>query len=598
MRRGVHFWQVNAAKSRTIPRPLWRAAIAAIFLTVSLQAVVRCEASSDGSPGRSAGGDSLSVLRVEDDLMVRWSCQPFQKTVLLTLDGGAEWKAMDEAYATDPETQYYCVPRELQKGFFRTGSEELQEFPRLRIMMPGRFISGLPTPIRVEVLRGDGCVDWEVWEGEIALAISPAHACSPAGPLVVHNGIASSLLSFSGSGKGSIRAEFGGESAVKDIEWLEVLGEASVAGELADAVTVWKPGDGVIHVTDDVTIPPGRLLRIYPDTIVLLDPKKSISVRGAIESLGTVEHPVLFAAADPDNPWGEISHAHTSSKSTYRGTFFIGGGDSPAAGHTDRGPVIRVSHAEIEFVHCNVVDNYGKGLYSSHGNLTFTHCLFSRSAMGMEVVDTNIAVDRCFFLEMPMGGDVGDNDPLYLHGGGDMSVTNSIFAIGGDDGIDTLSSQPVIENCIVHGFLDKGITVYYGTTRIRNCLITSNDYGISAKGDGTNVYADRTTVVGNRCTLQSRDKYNVPDAVIKFYVTNSIFWGTEREIQTDYPLEHISITYSVVQGAEPFPGEGNITDDPLFVDPEHNNFRLDENSPCRGTGQDGVDMGVAYEDLP
>jgi len=154
----------------------------------------------------------------------------------------------------------------------------------------------------------------------------------------------------------------------------------------------------------------------------------------------------------------------------------------------------------------------------------------------------------------------------------------------------------LIENCIVHGFLDKGITVYYGAPRINNCLVLYNDYGISAKGDGTDVYVDKTTVAGNRCSLQSRDKYGVPDAAIKYFVTNSIVWDSDVAIQTDYPIEDISITYSVVPGAEPFPGDGNITDDPLFIEPNANNFRLDEDSPCRGAGQNGVDMGFAYPD--
>lgn len=594
----VPFRQIAFFGSEAVRRLLYRL-LGAAALTFFSQPLARGGILSANHLRQITDEERISIIRVEDDLMVRWFCPPFQKTSLFILNANGEWKGMDGASAAAAETQFYCVPRESRRSLFRTSFEELQEFPRLRLMAPSRFISGLPTPIRIEVLRGDGCLDWEVWEAEFQLSASGDGVTLSPDTLFLHNGVASGLLTIEGDGEAAIRADYESSSADRTISALPPSpGEMTVAGELTRTITTWKPVDGVIHVTDNVTIPTGHLLRIYPDTIVLLDPKKSITVNGAIESLGTVEHPVLFTAADPDNPWGEISHADTSGKSVYRGTFFIGGGDSPGAGHTGRGPVIRVNHAEIEFDHCNIMDNYGKGLYGSHGNLTFTHCLFSRCAMGMEVVDTDIVVDRCFFLEMPMGGDIADNDPIYLHGGGDMSVTNSIFAIGGDDGIDTLGSHPVIENCIVRGFLDKGVTVYYGTTRIKNCLILSNDYGISAKGDGTNVYVDNTTIAGNRCTLQSRNKYNVPDAVIKYYVTNSILWGTEREIQTDYPIEDISITYSVVQGAEPFPGDGNSTDDPLFVDSDANNFRLDRDSPCRGAGENGVDMGCVYADLP
>jgi len=596
MNMPIRFPEIRLAELRAIRRlSCWRIIVATLLVLV-LQPLGFCEFLSAGHRWKSTGEESISIVRVKDDLMVEWVCPAFQKTSLVTLGADGEWKAMDEAWTPTQETQYYSLRRDSRRGFFRTSSEELQQFPRMRMMMPRRFISGLPTPVRVEVLKGNGSVDWEVWEGETFLSSFNSNVRVFPATFSLHNGVASGLVSIEGIGEATVIAEFSGEWADRSVASLDPAGEMTVAGELSDPVTIWKPGDGVIHVTDDVTIPAEHLLEVYPDTIVLLDPKKSIIVHGTIVSLGTVEHPVLFAAADPENPWGEISHADTSTKSTYKGTFFIGGGDSPAAGHTGRGPVIRVNHAEIEFDYCNIMDNYGKGLYGSHGNLTFTHCLFSRSAMGMEVVNTDIGVDKCFFLEMPMGGDVGDNDPIYLHGGGDMSVTNSVFAIGGDDGIDTLSSQPLIENCIVHGFLDKGITVYYGAPRINNCLVLYNDYGISAKGDGTDVYVDKTTVAGNRCSLQSRDKYGVPDAVIKYFVTNSIVWDTGVAIQTDYPIEDISITYSVVPAAEPFPGDGNITDDPRFVEPDANDFRLDEDSPCRGAGQNGVDMGFAYPD--
>lgn len=539
--------------------------------------------------------ESITVVRVKDDLLVKWLCPAFQETSLFVLNGNGQWEAMDGAFTVDTETQYSCLGRDLRAGFFRTSFEELQEFPRFRIMMPSRSVFGLPTPMRVELLRPDAFLDWEVWESVLSLNLNGENIPSA---LPLYNGIASGLLPGTISSGGSLIVCAEGECATKTIELIPLEYGLAVAGELSDALTVWTPNDGIIHVTDNVTIPAGNTLRIYPDTIILLDAKKSITVRGTIECLGTVEHPVVFAAADPENPWGQIHHDQTATRSSYKGTFFIGGGDSSGAGHTERGPVVRVGGSEVEFEYCNFMDNYGKGLYASGGDLTFRRCHFARSAMGMEAVNVNIAIDRCSFTEMPMGGDVGDNDPLYLNGSGTMSVTNSIFALGGDDGIDLLSSSPVIDNCIIHGFVDKGISVYFGAPQIRNCLILDNDYGISAKGDGTDVYVDGTTIVQNRVSIQARNKYNEPDAVVRYYITNSILWEHTAAVQTDYPLDDISITYSCMQGAVPFPGEGNIIVDPRFVAPAANNFRLQQDSPCLGSGKEGADMGFPYPEGP
>ncbi len=573
-------------------RQLIPLALTALFI----QCVGLGQNRSASAPRGAFAEEGISIVRVKEDIIVKWFCPGFRKTSLFILNGDEQWEATDSAYAVAPETQYFCLGRDVGSGFFRTSQEGLQEFPRLRVMLPARYVSGLPLPVRVDALRSDGSVDWEAWEGEVSV-LSPDNLVliSPE-TLELHNGVASGLLTVDGTGSPMVSFGFDDHSAEKETRSIAADDEVQVTGELSDTLTAWTPNDGIIHITDDVTLPAGNTLQIYPDTIILLDPKVAITVHGTIECLGTVEHPVLFAAADPDNPWGQIHHDHPSAKSVYRGTFFIGGGDSSGAGHTGRGPVIRVSDAEIEFDYCNFMDNYGKGLYAGGGDLSFKHCLFSRSAMGMEVVNVDIAIDRCYFVEMPLGGDVADNDPLYLHGSGEMSVTNSVFAMGGDDGIDLLSSSPVIENCVVHGFLDKGISVYYGAPRINNCLIFDNDYGISAKGDPTDVYVDRATIVRNRVSIQSRDKYGVPDAVIKYYVTNSILWEHDRAVQTDYPVEDISITYCDIEGAEPYVGEGNIADDPQFLDPNGNNFRLEADSPCRGAGIDGGDMGFLYPD--
>jgi hypothetical protein len=569
------------------------------WLSLFLQPVVGSESVSLSIASETPIQESISVVRIKDDLMVRWLCPGLQKTSLFVLNGDEQWEAAESAFTLDPETQYLCLPQEVRVGFFRTSQEVLQEFPRLWVMMPARYVSGLPLPVRVEAMRPDGSVDWEVWDGQVSILSSHGGVSVSPQTLDLHSGVASGLLTIEGTGSPIVSFGFDGSSVDKSSQSVSPENEVQIAGELSDSLTVWTPNDGIIHVTDNLTLPVGNTLRIYPDTIILLDAKKSITVRGTIESLGTVEHPVLFAAADPQNPWGQIHHDHTAIKSSYQGTFFVGGGDSSSAGHTERGPVIRVSNAEIEFDYCSVMDNYGKGLYASGGNLTFNHCHFARSAMGMEVVNVNIAIDRCSFIEMPMGGDVADNDPLYLNGSGNMSVTNSIFAIGGDDGIDLLSSSPVIENCVIHGFLDKGISVYFGAPHISNCLILDNDYGISAKGDGTDAYVDRTTIVKNRVNIQSRNKYNEPNAIIKYYITNSILWEhTTAAVQTDYPLDDISITYSCVEGAAPFPGVGNINDDPRFVNPLANDFRLQNDSRCLGSGKDGADMGFTYPDSP
>ena len=70
-------------------------------------------------------------------------------------------------------------------------------------------------------------------------------------------------------------------------------------------------------------------------------------------------------------------------------------------------------------------------------------------------------------------------------------------------------------------------------------------------------------------------------------VTNSIFWNDSLMVEV---VGSVDISFSNILGG--WEGEGNIDVDPLFCNPDSNNFTLAENSPCVGTGQNSTNMGT------
>jgi hypothetical protein len=231
--------------------------------------------------------------------------------------------------------------------------------------------------------------------------------------------------------------------------------------------------------------------------------------------------------------------------------------------------------------------------------LTFTDTLFTRAVMGPEIAGTALVFQNGWIVDMR---NKDDADGIYIHSQlakQTCILTGSVIAGTDDDGIDTLGSDLVVEDCIVRGCKDKAVSVYGGETTLLHCLLVGNNLApedptiaaIAAKTleNGTAIVnLDHTTLVATRAPghvdagLQSHNKYGVKRGTIIYNVTNSIVDATEPvSVQTPYLKSDFHISYCDIVGLV-WPGPGNLTADPQFVDPEHGDYRLGDGSPCLG----------------
>ena len=150
-------------------------------------------------------------------------------------------------------------------------------------------------------------------------------------------------------------------------------------------------------------------------------------------------------------------------------------------------------------------------------------------------------------------------------------------------------SSPTITNCTISGnegtATGGGIESDAGSSAIiTNCAITGNTAG---NGGGIYGYVSSSTITnctisGNSATL-SGGGICLDNASAS--VTNSILWG-------NVPDQHYvanggqfsSLTYSDIDNELGETGNGNIRQDPLFVDPANGDFRLQPTSPCIDAG--------------
>ncbi|MEM7391801.1 MAG: right-handed parallel beta-helix repeat-containing protein, partial [Verrucomicrobiota bacterium] len=160
------------------------------------------------------------------------------------------------------------------------------------------------------------------------------------------------------------------------------------------------------------------------------------------------------------------------------------------------------------------------------------------------------------------------------------------------------SIRPLVENCLLHDYMDKGISVGDGDVgagatvelRVRNCLIYNVGRGIEIK-DASSATISNCTIADSNVGFLGRTSegggagifsnvYNVilSNLIIPvFQATNTFF----------------DINYSNIEGVD-WPGTSNRNVDPLFLDPADHDYRLSPTSPLRGAGMGGQDMGVIW----
>ncbi|MCZ6543319.1 MAG: right-handed parallel beta-helix repeat-containing protein [Planctomycetota bacterium] len=224
---------------------------------------------------------------------------------------------------------------------------------------------------------------------------------------------------------------------------------------------------------------------------------------------------------------------------------------------------------------CCGPDSLGGGMYNEDSSPTVINCTFDENAAarggGMYNFDSSPTVANCTF------------------------NGNSVAGAGG--GMYNRSSSPTITNCTFSGNSvtdiggGGGMFNFDGSSpTITNCTFSGN-VAFTSGGGITNSSLSIPTITN--CTFSGNVAGSAGEAIYSFSsgsatVTNCIVWGNGFRKISGNPH---TITYSDVEGG--WPGIGNIGSNPMFVDPNNGNYRLQSGSPCIDTGDNtAVPEGV------
>jgi hypothetical protein len=187
---------------------------------------------------------------------------------------------------------------------------------------------------------------------------------------------------------------------------------------------------------------------------------------------------------------------------------------------------------------------------------------------------------------------------------------NSAYSAGG--GMYNYSSSPTVVNCTFsqnstfggeyggHG----GGMYNYGNdpnANVTNCTFAGNSAtfggGMYNYGNDPNANVTNCTFAGNSAVASGGGMYNYQG---NSTLTNCILWGNTASDPNNLQIynneSYPAVSYSDIQGDELYPGTGNIDADPLFVDADNGDLRLQAGSPCIDTGSNvAVPTGITID---
>ncbi len=271
-------------------------------------------------------------------------------------------------------------------------------------------------------------------------------------------------------------------------------------------------------------------------------------------------------------------------------------------------------------IECTVVGNYtdgdGGGVYLYGAEAALRRSAVSHNATGVAgegggvcvydggrvedcTVEGNTTGGSGGGIFVNKGGTVGDcliqsnrchqsGGGIALNKGGQADrcrvVGNSAEAGGaGDGGGVDIVQEGLLRNSLIYDntatYRGGGVRLRYGGT-VENCTIVSNEtYSISyAAGAGGLQFDSAGAMTGRNCIVWGNTASNAPPN-----------WSTNSTTQ-------VTIEYCCTSPTDGLPGgAGCFDDDPCFVDPAVDDFRLQTNSPCRNTGANQTWMIGAWD---
>lgn len=357
----------------------------------------------------------------------------------------------------------------------------------------------------------------------------------------------------------------------------------------------------------DIIIDSSATLTVEKGIKIEMPENGSIYVFGKLLINGTKDEPITISPKfeEEKKRWGAICFDNAIGKSVLQHVKIIGAtrGEHPI----NQKAAISGFNSDIvlDFIE---MENVDFPIFIQFGSVSLTNSKITTNVTSdlINVKFANAIVENCDFL----GNDAVDTDAIDYDGVVEGIIKgNKIYNFTGynSDGIDLGEGAEniLVEKNFIHDCEDKGISIGQGSSAIIiNNVISNCNYGIGAKDSNSYALVDHNTFYNNNVGVSAFEKTSGRGGatldVINTIIANSI--------DAPYSFDsHSQINFSYsLSNTESLPGDSNITADPLFTNPQQNDFRIMAGSPAIDRGNPGspfdpdgsrTNIGAYYYDL-